>query len=295
VRLAVTGAGGGLGRAFLDLVPKHHDVHAFTHGDLDIGDHHAVMRVLIPLRPDAILNLAAFTKVDACESDPERAFRDNALGPQSLALAARASGALVLHVSTDYVFDGEKGSPYDELDPPNPLSVYARSKLAGEGFIRQLVPEHLIVRTGYVFGAGQDYFSGQLRKLADGGTAAGLADRVGSPTYVRHLAARLLPLLLGRRFGTYHLAGPEPCTWFDLLLRAKRVGSLPGDVVPQKADELDLPAARPRDSSLTSLYAAAVGLDPLPSLDAALAEVMGAVEIGPKGRRTPVDPGSERG
>jgi dTDP-4-dehydrorhamnose reductase len=283
VKLAVTGAGGGLGRAFLDVVPKRHDVHAFTHGDLDIGDHHAVMRILIPLRPDAILNLAAFTKVDACESDPERAFRANALGPQSLALAARASGALVLHVSTDYVFDGEKGSPYDELDPPNPLSVYARSKLAGEEFVRQLVPEHFIVRTGYVFGAGQDYFSGQLRKLADGDRAAGLADRVGSPTYVRHLAARILPLLLGGRFGTYHLAGPEPSTWFDLLLRAKRVGGLPGEAVPQKADELGLPAARPRDSSLTSLYAAAVGLDPLPPLDAALAEVMGAGEIGPQG------------
>jgi dTDP-4-dehydrorhamnose reductase len=276
VKLAVTGAGGGLGRAFLDLVPNHHDVHAFTRDDLDIGDHHAVMQTVVPLRPEAILNLAAFTKVDACESDPERAFRDNALGPQSLALAARASGAVVLHVSTDYVFDGEKGSPYDELDPPNPLSVYARSKLAGEAFVRQLVPEHFIVRTGYVFGAGQDYFSGQLRKLADGDTAAGLADRVGSPTYVRHLAAQLLPLLLGGRFGTYHLAGPEPCTWFDLLLRAKRVGNLPGDVVPQKADELGLPAARPRDSSLTSLYAAAVGLDPLPSLDAALAEMLGA-------------------
>jgi dTDP-4-dehydrorhamnose reductase len=275
VKLAVTGAGGGLGRAFLDLVPRHHDVHAFTHADLDIGDHHGVMRILIPLRPEAILNLAAFTKVDACESDPERAFRDNALGPQSLAMAARASGAVVLHVSTDYVFDGEKGSPYDELDPPNPLSVYARSKLAGETFVRQLVPEHFIVRTGYVFGAGQDYFSGQLRKLADGATAAGLADRVGSPTYVRHLAAQLLPLLLRGRFGTYHLAGPEPCTWFDLLQRAKRLGSLPGDVVPQKADELDLPATRPRDSSLTSLYASAVGLDPLPPLDAALAEVLG--------------------
>lgn len=283
MKLAVTGAGGGLARAFLDQVPGHHDVHALTHEELDVGDHHAVMTTLVPMLPDAVLNFAAFTKVDACESDPERAFRDNALGPQSLALAARASGAVVLHVSTDYVFDGEKGSPYDELDPPNPLSVYARSKLAGEAFVRQLVPEHFIVRTGYVFGAGRDYFSGQLRKLADGGTAAGLADRVGSPTYVRHLAARLLPLLLGGRFGTYHLAGPEPCSWFDLLLRAKRVGSLPGDVVPQKADELGLPAARPRDSSLTSLYAAAVGLDPLPSLDAALAEVLGGWGDRPQG------------
>jgi len=274
VKLGVTGAGGGLGRAFLEQVPSHHDVHAFTHADLDVGDHHAVMQTLVPLRPDAILNFAAFTKVDVCESDPEHAFRDNALGPQSLALAARAADAVLLHVSTDYVFDGEKGSPYDELDPPNPLSVYARSKLAGEAFVRRLIPEHFIVRTGYVFGAGSDYLSEQLRKLADGGTAAAIADRIGSPTYVRHLAARMLPVLLCGRFGTYHLAGPEPTTWFDVLHRAKRFGGLPGEVEPQKADELVQPARRPRDSSLTSLFALGVGLEPWPSLDEALAELL---------------------
>lgn len=280
MKLGVTGAGGGLGRAFLEQVPSHHDVHVFTHDDLDVGDHHAVMQMLVPLRLDAILNFAAFTKVDGCESDPEHAFRDNALGPQSLALAARATGAVLLHVSTDYVFEGEKGSPYDELDSPNPLSVYGRSKLAGEAFVRHLTPEHVIVRTGYVFGAGSDYLSGQLRKLADGGTAAGLADRVGSPTYVRHLAARLLPLLLAGRFGTYHLAGPEPSTWFDVLQRAKLIGGLPGEIVPQKAGELGLRAPRPQDSSLTSLFAGAVGLYPPQSLDAALAELLVREEIG---------------
>ncbi|HEX7463504.1 MAG TPA: sugar nucleotide-binding protein, partial [Actinomycetota bacterium] len=109
MRLAVTGAGGGLARAFLDLVPPHHDVLAFTREELDVGDHHSVMRTLAPMRLDAIVNLAALTRVDACESDREGAYRVNALGPQSLALAARMAGAVLLHVSTDYVFDGEKG------------------------------------------------------------------------------------------------------------------------------------------------------------------------------------------
>ena len=276
MRLAVTGAAGGLGRAFLAQVPAHHDVHPFSHQDLDIGDHHAIMQTLVPLRPDAILNFAAFTKVDACESDPERAFRDNALGAQTLALAARATGAVLLHVSTDYVFDGAKGSPYHELDPPNPLSVYARSKLAAEAFVRHLTPEHFIVRTGYVFGAGSDHLSSQLRRLAHGETAAGLSDRVGSPTYVRHLAGQLLPLILAGRFGMYHLAGPEPTTWYDVLQRAKRLGDLPGDLVPQRAEELTLPAPRPRDSSLTSLFARAIGLEPMPPLDAALVEALGS-------------------
>lgn len=274
MRLAVVGAGGGLGGTFLELVPSHHDVHPFTHAELDIGDHHAVMRSLVPLKPEAILNFAAFTKVDGCELEPRRAYRANALGAQSLALAARACGAVLFHVSTDYVFDGEQGAPYDELHAPNPLSVYGRSKLAGERFVRRLLPEHFVVRTAYVFGAGDDRCTKALRKLAAGESADGIADQVGSPTYVRHLADRVLPLLLTERFGTYHVAGLEPTTWFDVLVRAKRLAGLSGEVEPQRADELGLPARRPRDSSLASLFTAEVGLPPMPPLEAALKEAL---------------------
>lgn len=275
MRLVVTGAAGGLGQAFLQQVPPHHQIHPFTHAELDVGDHDAVMQTIPLLRPDAIVHLASFTRVDACETDPARATRDNALGAQHVALAARACGAVILHVSTDYVFDGMKGAPYDEMDATHPLSVYGRTKLAGEAFVRQLVPEHFIVRTSYVYGAGDDYASGALERLRQGGSAGGIRDRIGSPTFVGHLASRLLPLLLTGRFGTYHLAGSEPACWFDVLERARTIGGLPGSVEPQEMASLGLAAPRPANSALASAYLEHIGIEPLPELDAAVAEWIG--------------------
>jgi dTDP-4-dehydrorhamnose reductase len=276
VRLLVTGAGGGLGRAFLDAVPGHHDVDAFGHDELDVGDHDAVMRTVPLLGPDAIVNCAAFTDVDGNESDPVRAARDNARGPANLALAARSCDALLLHVSTDYVFDGAKAAPYDELDEPHPVSVYGRAKLAGERAARELLPASFVVRTGYVFGGGRDYLTEAARRLAAGDPAGGLTDRVGSPTFVRHLAERLIPLLLTMRFGTYHLAGPEPATWFDVLTRLKASGGLTGDVQPQRSDELGLAAPRPAYSAMTSLLLPGLPVPPMPPLDEALAGFLGS-------------------
>jgi dTDP-4-dehydrorhamnose reductase len=277
VRIAVVGAGGGLGRAFVATCPPHHDLRPFTHEELDIGDHHAVMQTLVPLRPELVVNAAAFTQVDACESDPARAVRDNALGPQSLALVARAAGAMLVHVSTDYVFDGEKGAPYDELDRPNPLSVYARTKLAGEEHVRALAPESFVVRTGYVFGGGRDYLTGALRRLSLGEQVGGLVDRIGTPTFVRHLAERLLPLVLTGRFGTYHLAGPEPAAWFEVLARARAIGGLPGTVAEQRVRDLRLPAPRPRYSALTSAFTPHLEIAAFPPLDRGLRELIASL------------------
>lgn len=276
MRVAVTGAGGGVGRLFLDQVPSEHEVFPFTHEELPVEDRGAVTKGLVACSPDVVIHLAAMTAVDACELNPDAAFRVNALGTGNVARAARAAGALVVAVSTDYVFDGSKGEPYHEFDPPNPLSVYGRSKLAGEWEAR-LVPEHLIVRTSWVFGGGNDFVSRSVRRLAAGEDVSAIADRRSTPTYVRHLAERLLPLAASGVRGVVHLGGPEPMTWFDLLVRAKQLGGLAGEVGEVKEEDLGRPAPRPADSSLTSLVASEDGVPPMPPLDDAVRDLVGRI------------------
>ena len=167
MRIVVTGAGGDLGRAVLARMPGHHEVFAFDRDALDVGDHDAVRQVVEPLRTDAILNLAAFTRVDENETDQPRAFRDNALGPQHLALAARATGAVLLHVSTDYVFDGEKGSPTTRRMSPPPL-VGVPAKLAASGSCARSPPSRSWCGSATSTAGGNDYLSRTVRRLAAG-------------------------------------------------------------------------------------------------------------------------------
>ena len=223
------------------------------------------MRTIPLLRPDAVLNFAAFTNVDGCETDPARATRDNALGAQNVALAARACGAAVLHVSTDYVFDGMKGAPYDEMDATHPLSVYGRDEAGGrrrssDGWCRSTSSCGRATSTGPATTTRAALSSACARGEAVGG----IRDRIGSPTLVGHLASRLLPLLLTGRFGTYHLAGSEPACWFDVLERARSIGGLPGTVEPQEMASLGLVAPRPANSAIASAYLEHIGIEPLP-------------------------------
>jgi dTDP-4-dehydrorhamnose reductase len=277
VRIAVTGAGGGLGRAFLRVVPADHDTHAFTRQELDVRSFEDVARTIDPIEPDVIMHFAAMTSVDRCQDDPQRAAETNVLGSFSVAASARRTGALLVALSTDYVFDGEKGEPYEETDLPNPLSVYAWTKLAGERAAQAVAPDALVVRTAWVYGAGDDFVSTAVRRLRAGQEVGGITDQVGSPTHVTHLAERLLPLVASGVRGVVHLAGGEATTWHDVLVRARELGGLRGTVIGQKAGELDRPAPRPPNSSLRSTVLERTGVPPMPPLDDGLRRVLADV------------------
>lgn len=274
MRIAVTGAGGGLGRAFLEVVPPGHEVHPFARGDLDVRRHDQVAERLVSLHPNVIMHFAAMTSVDGCEDDPQGAAETNVLGTFNVAAAAKRAGALLVVMSTDYVFDGDKDAPYDERDRPNPLSLYAWTKYAGERAAQAVVPELLIVRTAWVFGAEDDFVSKAIRRMRQGEEVGGIVDQVGTPTHVVNLAERLLPLVASGVRGVVHLAGPEATSWHGLLVRAKRLGGLPGEVIEQKADELGRPAPRPAYSALTSVVLPRTEVPPMPPLDHAIGRLL---------------------
>jgi dTDP-4-dehydrorhamnose reductase len=277
MRIVITGAAGALGRAVVATAGDQHELIPFAHADLAVEDRSAVMERLVPARPEVIIHAAAMTSVDGCEENPRGAFLANALGTRNVALAAARAGAILVYISTDYVFDGEKGEPYHEFDATNPISVYGKSKLAGEWEARSLGPEHVVVRTSWVFGGGKDFLTAALGRLAAGETVPAIVDLVGTPTYVPHLAQRLIPLVQSGHRGVVHLGGPEVTTWHDLLTRAVHMAALPGEVTEQKADELGRPARRPANSALVSLVLREMDVPPMPPLDAAVGQLMEAV------------------
>nr|MDQ3757381.1 dTDP-4-dehydrorhamnose reductase [Actinomycetota bacterium] len=196
----VTGARGQLGTELLQAFPGH-EVQGTT---ADVGDRDAVHATVLEVRPDRVVHAGAWTDVDGCEGDPDRAFRSNALGTRNVVEAARRVGAHVAYISSDYVFDGETDRPYVEWDEPNPLSVYGRSKLAGE---RELHPGDTVVRTSWVCGrTGRNFVKTMLRLATEGdGPVSVVADQVGCPTFAADLARTVARLSIDARPGVFHV------------------------------------------------------------------------------------------
>jgi dTDP-4-dehydrorhamnose reductase len=267
-RILITGAGGQLGRdlvaLFSDPSAGRYDVVAADHAGLDVGDREAVQQLLGSVEPDLVVHAGAWTAVDACEGDPDRAFRVNALGSRHVAEAARRARAHLVYVSTDYVFDGCSSVPYREWDAPNPKSVYGRSKLAGEREVAALLPTATIVRTSWVCGRhGSNMVKTVLRLAAERHELAFVDDQHGCPTFTEDLAEMILRLSSDRLPGLFHVTNQEPTTWYhfarDILAAAgqdpDRVRPIPsGDLQPPR------PAPRPAQSVLDNCALRLMGI-----------------------------------
>ncbi|MGH9036053.1 MAG: dTDP-4-dehydrorhamnose reductase [Acidimicrobiia bacterium] len=273
MRVLVTGAGGQVGSELAAHL-GHHDTVAVDRTRLDVTDRAGVEQALGSFGPDAVVNCAAWTDVDGCESDPERAFTANALAVRHLAVACARIGAHLVQVSTDYVFPGDGDEPYREWDRPDPRSVYGRSKLGGELELAAHARSWALARTSWVFGRrGANFVDTILVRARRGDPLQVVTDQRGCPTYAPDLAGVLARLATGRHQGIFHVTNQGACTWHELAAATVELGGLGAATVGETTSAaFARPAPRPANSVLGDSALTAAGLPRLRSWRQALAE-----------------------
>ena len=279
MKILVAGASGLVGKAVVQHCTLLGDeVFGHTHNTLDIADAELVRTVIAQQQPEAIINCAAWTDVDGCESDRERAFLINAQGPENLATASRAIGATLVTISTDYVFDGKKKGFYNQRDDPNPESIYGLSKLDGERRAQKALAATVVVRTGFVFGpSGRNFLSTVVERARRGERLKAISDAWGTPTYAPHLAVRLRELSELRMPGVFHVVNAGEGTSFEGFARfaIEAAGAAGATVEAISMASLQRPAPRPVNSRLECLLSEAIGLKALPTWQTALLDFIG--------------------
>jgi len=255
VKIMITGVGGQLGHDCLRIFGKAHQVSALGHQELDITRQAHVNETVAKINPDLIINCAAHTGVDACETETERARELNVSGPRYLAQSAARWGSLLVHISTDYVFDGQKpiAEGYVEDDDPRPLSVYGKTKLAGERAVRQETEHHIILRTAWLYGIQGHNFLKTMLKLTQANPSREfkvVSDQFGSPTWSYRLALQIEKLVEKGARGIYHATAEGVCTWYDLADYFLKKMNVPHRIIPCTSEEFPTAAARPKNSIL---------------------------------------------
>ncbi|MFZ4855715.1 MAG: dTDP-4-dehydrorhamnose reductase [Desulfuromonadaceae bacterium] len=246
--ILVVGANGMLGHDLMALLGDRG--HGVDIADIDITSPESVFKIIGELKPEVVINCAAYTDVDGCESAAETAMAVNGEGVAYLAMACKDSGALLVQISTDYVFDGGKGTPYVEDDAPCPLSVYGESKLAGE-MNAVFSPEHLIVRTQWLYGLhGKNFVETMLRLGAEKSELTVVDDQIGSPTWTVDLAQAIIALIDSNCRGVFHAANSGYCSWNDFARAIFEESGLNVAVEPMSTSDLNRPAKRPHYSTL---------------------------------------------
>jgi dTDP-4-dehydrorhamnose reductase len=268
MRVGIIGASGRLGRALLRAFDGH-EVIGWRRADFDIRDHARTADAILAVNPDVLINTAAFHNTDACEDDPAQAFAVNAIAVRNIAQACQKCGALLVHISTDYVFDGRKLEPYEESDRPNPINVYGVSKLAGEHFVAAICERYYIPRVASLFGAGggaskHSFVEMVLGKAERGEPFVIVDDVVMSPTYAEDAARAVRGLVEAEApHGIYHVTNAGACSWYAFAVEILRATGVTADLKPTTIEAFAPKAARPRYSALASRALIGAGLESL--------------------------------
>lgn len=282
MKVLVTGARGQLGT---DLCQALQDFQLIplTHGDIEISDMSSVKQVFNKYKPDVVINTAAYVRVDDCETEQDKAFKVNALGARNAAVAAQELGAKLVHISTDYVFGGEGGPrtiPYTEFNTPIPLSIYGKSKLAGENFVRHLCRKHFIVRSSGLFGVagasgkGGNFVETILKLAQEREELKVVDDQVISPTYTRDLAGKIAQLLNTEYYGVFHITNRGSCSWYEFAKEILKQAGVKTPVIPITSGQYPQKAARPGFSALDNYHLRLLGMDDMRPWQEALRDYM---------------------
>jgi dTDP-4-dehydrorhamnose reductase len=266
MKILITGSNGMLGRALCQEMSSKYEVVGIdilrlqdtdcrfqTFIQCDITKRKETIAEIVSLNPDVIIHAAAYTDVDACELNKEKAHKINALGTETVALASQECNAFLFYISTDFVFDGEKKSAYIESDEPNPINIYGQSKLEGEKYVQSIVKKFIIIRTSWLFGkGGKNFVNTILEKAQNEKEVKVVCNQCGSPTYTKDLASAISRLIsvLNSLNGIYHITNSGSCSWYEFAQAIKDIASLNIDIIPISAAQYHSPTRRPEVSML---------------------------------------------
>jgi len=273
MKILITGSNGMLGHDLIEALGDTHELVLTTSKTLDITDRDNVTDFILDSRPDMVINSAAYTDVDGCESNPDLAYSVNGEGVKNLALACRQVDCPLVHISTDYVFNGVNDRPWVEDDEIGPISVYGKSKLKGEEYIQEILDKYFIVRTAWLYGINGRNFPKTMLELAQNHSQITVVyDEVGTPTYTPDLAYGISQLIESENYGIYHLTNSGNCSWCEFARYIFEIADRDVEVIPVTASEFARPAPRPSYSVLENRNWVENGFEPLRDYKEAIKE-----------------------
>ena len=275
MKVLITGSKGMLGHDLVKILSKENEIIATTHDTLDITDIEETISTIKEINPDIVINAAAFTAVDAAETDEDLAYQVNVIGTRNLAVACQKADSALVYISTDYVFDGTKGESYREYDTTNPLGVYGKTKYLGEVYIRDLLDKFYIVRTSWLYGYhGPNFITTMLNLAKTHDSINVVSDQIGSPTYTVDLATAINELIKQPKYGIYHITNSDSCSWYEYALEIFKNAGIEIEISPVTTEEYSSPAPRPKYSVLDNYNWRIEGYNKLRTYKDALKEFM---------------------